>query len=383
MRTLFKNARLIGRDGESESRFLTVENGKIISFREENADETVDLKGKWVVPGFVDIHVHGGGGFDLCDATPEAVIGMCATHAQHGTTTIFPTLVSCSREMIRAVCDVFRKTKAQLPCHAVGLHLEGPFLSPAMCGAQRPDLIVLPTEEDAELVEENRDVISRITCAPEVEYVMPFAERLMSSGVSFSMGHTNATYEQAEAAYEAGFSSITHLYSATSGFHKVDGRVHIGVTQYAYAEKGIFAELIGDGCHVPKELMRLVVSVKGADRVCLVTDAMRAAGTTVTESYLGAVEPKNRVIVEDGVAKLPDRSCFAGSIGTMDRAFRFAVQRAGLSMSAAARLTSLTPATLMGLGDQKGSIEVGKDADLAVLDSELNVCDVYISGKKL
>ena len=109
----------------------------------------------------------------------------------------------------------------------------------------------------------------------------------------------------------------------------------------------------------------------------------RAAGTTVTESYLGAVEPKNRVIVEDGVAKLPDRSCFAGSIGTMDRAFRFAVQRAGLSMSEAARLTSLTPATLMGLGDQKGSIEVGKDADLAVLDSELNVCDVYISGKKL
>ena len=188
-------------------------------------------------------------------------------------------------------------------------------------------------------------------------------------------------YEQAEEAAESGFTSVTHLYSATSGFHKVDQKVHVGVTQAGYGVDELFVELIGDGCHVPKELLRLVNRFKGAEKICLVTDAMRAAGTNVSESYLGKVCPENRVIIDDGVAKLPDKSCFAGSIGTMDKAFKFAVEKAHIPMNEASRMVSLTPATLMNMQNRKGSIEVGKDADLVVMNRSFITQKVFVDGK--
>lgn len=159
--------------------------------------------------------------------------------------------------------------------------------------------------------------------------------------------------------------------------------MHVGVTQYAYADRDLFAELIGDGHHIPRQLLRLVMRLKGPDRVCLVTDAMRAAGTDVKESYLGPVDPRNRVIIEDGVAKLPDRSSFAGSIGTMDNAFRFAVCDAGVAIDDAVRLTSLTPAELLGMDDRKGSIAPGKDADLVLMDRHFNVRAVFLAGQRV
>ena len=209
------------------------------------------------------------------------------------------------------------------------------------------------------------------------------AKRLIPFGVQFSMGHTIATYEQAEEAKDLGFSSITHMYSATSGFHKVNQKVHIGVTQAGYGIDEIYVELIGDGCHVPKELLRLVNRFKGKDKICLVTDAMRAAGTNVEESFLGKICPENRVIIDDGVAKLPDKSFFAGSIATMDIAFRFAVQVAGFDIPTASVITSLAPAKLMKIDDKKGSIEVGKDADFILMDNNFEVVDVIVKGNKI
>ena len=158
--------------------------------------------------------------------------------------------------------------------------------------------------------------------------------------------------------------------------------MHIGVTQAAYGIESLYAELIGDGCHVPKELLRLVTKFKGFDKVCFVTDAMRAAGTDVTESYLGKICPENRVIIDDGVAKLPDKSFFAGSIGTMDRAFKFAVEQAGLSLEQASQITSLTPAKLLKIDDRKGSIEIGKDADFLLMDTALNTRAVFVQGNR-
>ena len=279
--------------------------------------------------------------------------------------------------------EVFRAFKKQSKYAniAQGLHLEGPFISPKMCGAQRLDLIIEPTEKEISVLKSNSDIISRISCAPEVNGVNEMVKKLIPYGVQFSMGHTNATYEQAEEAVDNGFTSITHMYSATSGFHKVDQRVHIGVTQAGYGIDQIYPELIGDGCHVPKELLRLVLRFKGKEKVCLVTDAMRASGTDVKESYLGKICPENRVIIDDGVAKLPDKSSFAGSIGTMDRAFKFAVKNAGIDMMSASEITSLTPAKLMKIDDKKGSIEIGKDADFVLLDNELNVVNVIVAGE--
>ncbi len=369
---------------------LTVEvkNGKISGiyegdFRIPEGELTVDLQGGYLLAGFVDIHVHGGGGSDFMDGNVEHMANVVNTHVRHGTTTIFPTTMSCAFTELLQTFETYRafiktgKAKANLG----GLHLEGPFLNPKMCGAQRSDLIISPEEFHIGKLIENADIIARITCAPEEKNVMKMAKRLKKAGVQISMGHTGATYEQAEEAAESGFTSVTHLYSATSGFHKVDQKVHVGVTQAGYGVDELFVELIGDGCHVPKELLRLVNRFKGAEKICLVTDAMRAAGTNVSESYLGKVCPENRVIIDDGVAKLPDKSCFAGSIGTMDKAFKFAVEKAHIPMNEASRMVSLTPATLMNMQNRKGSIEVGKDADLVVMNRSFITQKVFVDGK--
>lgn len=406
MRLLVRNVRPVDGRGESPLGCVAVEDGRFADAAAFAAGTpaapaaevpparnpvtpaavTVDGGGALLVPGFVDIHVHGGGGHDLCDGTEEALLGMCEAHLAHGTTTIYPTFVSEERETLARTMALFRtlRESGRFRATVPGLHAEGPFLSPLMCGAQRRDLLLPPTEADIRLAAENADVLRRITCAPEVAGVPAYAAALLPLGISFSMGHTNATYEEAAAAYAAGFSSVTHLYCATSGFHKVGQTVHIGVTQYAYAEPGIAAELIGDGCHIPPELLRLVLAVKGEEKVILVTDAMRAAGTEAKESYLGRIDPRNRVIVEDGVAKLPDRSSFAGSVGTMDRAFRFAVARAGLPLSAAVRLTAENPAALMGIADRKGSLAPGHDADFLLLDPvTYAVRAVYVGGERV
>ena len=369
---------------------LTVEvkNGKISGLYDEDVcipegGITVDLQGGYLLSGFVDIHVHGGGGSDFMDGSVENMANVVNTHVQHGTTTVFPTTMSCAFTELLQTFETYRafiksgKSKANLG----GLHLEGPFLNPKMCGAQRPDLIISPEKYHIDKLIENADIIARITCAPEEKNVMKMAEKLKRAGIQISMGHTGATYEQAEEATESGFTSVTHLYSATSGFHKVGQKVHVGVTQAGYGIDDLYVELIGDGCHVPKELLRLVHRFKGTEKICLVTDAMRAAGTNVSESYLGKVCPENRVIIDDGVAKLPDKSCFAGSIGTMDRAFKFAVENARIPLNEAGRMVSLTPATLMNMQNRKGSIEVGKDADLVVMNHEFITQKVFVNGK--
>ena len=387
MTKVFKNGKIVFPD-KTEEGVLVVKDGKIKGFSLDQAEpdaEVIDAEGGYILSGFIDIHVHGGGGADFMDGTCEAFERAIQTHLAHGTTTICPTTMSAEMCELERAFQTFREVKQRGRCAAnvLGLHLEGPFISPKMCGAQRLDLIVSPNGEHIRFLQKNADVIARISCAPEVEGVAQMAEALLPYGIQFSMGHTNATYEQAEVATEKGFTSITHLYSATSGFHKVDQKVHIGVTQAAYGIESLYAELIGDGCHVPKELLRLVTKIKGEDKVCLVTDAMRAAGTEVSESYLGKVCSENRVIIDDGVAKLPDKSFFAGSIGTMDKALQFAVEKAGLPLHQASKLVSLTPATLMKIEDQKGSIAVGKDADIVVTDKELHVKQVYVQGERV
>lgn len=389
MKKLFFNAVIVGEEGIEKQNAVVVKNGVITQFlthpKLNEYENIIDCNGNYLLSGFIDIHVHGGGGCDFMDGNVESMQKAVDAHLQHGTTSICPTTMSSPMSELIDAFNVYRgfvaskKSKANL----LGLHLEGPFISPKMCGAQRPDLIVPPTQQDIDILKQNADIISRISCAPEVENVVNMAKQLLEKGVQVSMGHTNATYEQAEDAVQNGFSSITHMYSATSGFHKVEQKVHIGVTQAGYGIDDLFVELIGDGCHVPKELLRLVSRFKGYDKVCLVTDAMRASGTDVKESYLGRICPENRVIIDDGVAKLPDMSFFAGSIGTMDRAFKFAVENAGLSLSNASKITSLTPAKLLKIDHKKGSIKIGKDADFVLMDKDYTVKQVFVNGKNI
>ncbi len=346
--------------------------------------ERIDLNGNFLLPGFIDIHVHGGGGADFMDGSVSAMILAAETHLRHGTTTIFPTTMSARFDKIEKTVLNYRQLSACEEASDIlgGLHLEGPFINPKMGGAQRRDLIYPPTEEMIKAIRRNSDAIARISCAPEIANVLEMTETLAPFGIQFSLGHTAATYEQAELAVRAGFTSVTHLYSATSGFQKIDQKVHIGVTQAGYGIDELYVELIADGCHVPKELLRLVYRLKGADKICLVTDAMRAAGTNVTESFLGEICTENRVIIDDGVAKLPDKSSFAGSIATMDKAFRFAVCDVGLPIEDVSKMMSLNQAKLMKIDRKKGSIAKGKDADFVVLDDGFNVAGVYVRAVK-
>lgn len=347
--------------------------------------EVIDAQGCYVLPGMVEIHAHGGGGADFMDATPEAFETAISTHLRHGVTTILPTSVACSTQDMLRLFDLYRSMqKSRYAAALGGLHLEGPFISQAMRGAQSPAFIRPPQKEEVDLLlREGGSLIRLITAAPELEGMAYLARRARENGIFLSSGHADATYAQLAAGYAMGFHHVTHLYSSTPTVRKLHQRVCAGVLEFAYLTEDMRIELIGDGRHVPCEVLRLALRIKGAGRINLTSDAMRAAGTGASESYLGAVRPENRVIIEDGVAKLPDRSSYAGSIATADRMLRWAVRDCGVSLPEAVRMLTLSPAEAVGLDARKGSLSAGKDADFVLLDHDLNVRRVYLRGERM
>ncbi len=345
-----------------------------------------DLKGGYLLPGFVDIHVHGGGGYDIMDATDEALRGMAALHAAHGTTSLCPTTMTCPEEQLFKCIDTYIRVKQEGTGSAdlLGLHFEGPYLSGANMGAQPGSFMQKPTESELdEIIARAGGNIARWDAAPELDGMELFARKMKQNGILCSIAHSAATAEETLEAYERGFTHITHMYCATTTEHKVGQAVHGGIIEAAYLEDGITVELIADGCHIPKETMRLGFKLKGDGGLALVTDAMRAAGTDVRESILGDKQFGVPVIIEDGVAKQMNRATFAGSIATMDHAFRTAHVKYGIDICDVVAAMSLTPARLVGADDRKGSIEVGKDADLVVMTPDFEIREVYVRGRKL
>lgn len=345
----------------------------------------IDAAGGLILAGFIDVHLHGGGGSDFMDGTPESLRRIARTHCLHGTTAMAPTTLSCPYEEMQRFFALYRDAAAQSDtAELLGIHLEGPYISQQMRGAQNPAWIRSPTPAETErLLHDGEGLLARCSCAPEAEGVPALAAALREAGVLLAVGHSNATCEQTLAAWEQGFRHVTHLYCATPGIRKIGQHVHGGVVEAAYLLDDMTVELIGDGCHVPPEVIRLAVKCKGPDRVLLITDAMRAAGTEVKESFLGTDRPENRVIIEDGVAKLPDRSSFAGSIATMDAVFRNARQAVGLPLPVITRLMSLNPARHLGVEGRKGSLAVGKDADVLVLDAQDRIAHVFARGREI
>jgi len=365
---------------------LVLEDG-VISDIVESPDipydaEVIDAKGGIVLAGFIDTHVHGGGGYDFMDGTEEAFSGVLRAHMEHGTTSIMPTTVSCPFESLFKVFDIYRKANENKSwSNLLGLNLEGPFISMKSKGAQNPLYIKNPTKEETDtLFEKGADVIARISCAPEIEGADYLAEKCNENGVWLSVAHSDAVCEEVIEAYEKGFNHITHMYCGTTTFRKVEQIVHVGIVEAAYLIDDMEVELIGDGKHIPKELINMVLKIKGDKKFSLVTDAMRAAGTNDEVSYLGEKKPENMVIVEDGVAKLPDRSSYAGSVATMDIVFKNAVVNAGLSLCTASKLVSANPARLSG-ASRKGIIEKGMDADIVVMNRDYNVECVIVEGE--
>ena len=342
----------------------------------ENAS-VIDLHGQYLAPGFVETHSHGAGGADFMDATPEAFTRAAECHLRHGVTTLFPTSVAADFESVMQFLRVYKQVKGpQMP----GVHLEGPYLCMEMRGAIDPRYIRNPDPAEYEaLLDFAGEDIKRWTAAPELPGAPEFGDALARRGVLASIGHTGANYAELAEAFRHGFTHFTHLYSAMSTITRRGGFRITGAIESAYILEEATVEVIADGCHLPSELLRLVWRSKGADRVCLTGDAMRAAGTQVVESILGSLDGGLPVVVEDGVAKLPDRSAFAGSVAMADRLLRTALG-AGIPLHEAVRMMTLTPARVMGMDGEIGSIEAGKKADLVWFDEAIQIVDVMKDG---
>ena len=343
----------------------------------------IDARGGYILPGFIDLHVHGGGGSDFMDADAQSVLTVARAHCAHGTTALVATTMTCEDLLLERVIAAFLEAK-RLPgdgAELLGLHLEGPFFSAAGKGAQPVGEQRVPTRKLLErILRLGQGSILRWDMAPELPNMEVFAAVMKEHGVMASVAHTNAIAKEAYAAYDAGFSHVTHFYSATSTGHKVNGIVYGGVNEATFLRDDVTIEVIADGRHIPTENMLVAYHFKGPDRMALITDAMRAAGTNRTHSILGAKDTGVPVIIRDDVAQLPDLSFYAGSIGTMDRALRVAHLRDGIPLAEVSRMLSLTPARLSGCVDRKGSLEPGKDADVVLMDSDFAVHAVYVRG---
>ena len=285
---------------------------------------------------------------------------------------------SCEDAALEKLFETYRKAKEKdTKMRYLGIHLEGPFISHEMKGAQNPNCIKLPTAyETDKLLEMGGDIIKMCTAAPELDGIEYTANKMTERGIVMSSGHSNATYEDIAKAMNFGFRHITHMYSNTPTVRKINQVVRAGVLEAAYLHDEIKVELIGDGHHVACEVLKLALKIKGADSINITSDAMRAAGTDVTESYLGEIKEENRVIIEDRVAKLPDRSFFAGSIATGQVMLKWLVNKCAVTLPEASRMLSLTPSTIVGKEKNIGSIERGKFADIILVSHNCDVTDV-------
>ena len=343
----------------------------------------IDAKGKYISPGFIDIHVHGGGGYDFMDGNEKAFLKIAETHAKYGTTAMLPTTLTSTKEEILQILDVYEDANRNNINGAqfLGMHLEGPYFAMNQRGAQDPRYIRDPDPEEYKDILSHSSCIKRWSAAPELKGAIEFGRYMKSKGVLPAIAHTDAIYEDVIKAFENGFTLATHLYSGMSGVTRRNAFRYAGVIESAYIIDDMDVEIIADGVHLPAPLLKLVFKIKGADRTALITDAMRAAGTDTKESVLGNIDNGLKVIVEDSVAKLPDRSAFAGSIATADKLVRTMISMAGVSLMDAVKMMTVTPARILGITDKKGVLAVGKDADIVIFDGNITIAMTMIKGK--
>lgn len=382
-KTVITNAQIISRGKITLGKDVVVCDGKISDVVPQGSvfGNTVDAKGNYLSSGFVDIHVHGGGGADFMDGV-SAYEAACNTHAMHGTTSIVPTLLSADRqETLFAIKQYLQaKRRCKITNNLLGIHLEGPYLSPAMAGAMLPSQLRNPSEaEYMQLFDAAEGQLLRWTAAPELDGALRFGKEMSKRGVVMSIGHSNADIDVVRQACENGYSLVTHLYSACSSITRIGGFRHCGIVEAAYLLDDLNVEIIADGCHLPYELLQFVTKFKKTNKVSLITDAMRAAGQNVTQSFLGSATSPQPVIIEDGVAKLVDRTAFGGSIATCDRLVRTMVL-SGARLETAVQMMTENPINAVCPNLKKGKVQKGYDADLVIFDENVNVKKVMVGG---
>lgn len=381
------NGKIITPNRLIEGGSLLISNGRIVEVSEGNIDAEdaiqIDASGKYISPGFIDIHVHGGGGHDFMDNTLEAFLAIAKTHARYGTTSMTPTTLSCGTSDLLATLDLYKIADAINTDGAqfLGMHIEGPYFSLKQKGAQDARYIREPNQEEYMQIVSEHDIITRWSAAPELKGAVEFGRYLREKGILPAIAHTDAIYEEVLDAYENGYTHATHFYSCMSGVSRRNAFRYAGVIESAYLIDGMSVEIIADGVHLPPPLLKLVYKIKGAEKTALITDAMRGAGMPPGESILGSLKDGTKVIIEDDVAKLPDRSAFAGSVATADTLVRNMVRMADVPIIDAIKMISLTPATIMKVDAKKGSLTAGKDADVVLFNDDIRIHTTIINGK--
>lgn len=354
-----------------------IEKGTIVALRPSDAGveqgtHVIDATGMWVAPGLIDIHVHGSAGHDTMDATPEAIHGMARFFAQHGVTAYLPTTITATLERTQAaIACVKGCPQPQDGAQHLGIHLEGPYLNPEHKGAQPPEYLRDPDPNEFEAWLQT-GVVRLITIAPECDGALNLIERGVHAGIEFAAGHSGATYEQMIQAADHGLRQATHTFNGMLGLHHREP----GTVGAVLADDRIYAQVIADGIHLHPAVVKILVRAKGVERTILITDAIRAAGLADGDYELGG----QIIAVREGIARTAAGS-LAGSTLTMDTALRNVIRYTGLSLGEALQMATSTPAEAMGWSGRKGVIAPGADADLILLDADLNVRLTMIGGQ--
>jgi N-acetylglucosamine-6-phosphate deacetylase len=337
--------------------------------------EVIEGKDKFIVPGYIDIHIHGGGGSDVMDGEYEAINQIAIAHSHFGTTSFLPTTMTMSKDKIirslRSICEAVKKGTEG--AEILGIHMEGPYINPEKKGAQKEeDIKKISIEEFLEFNQASGNLIRLVTIAPEMPGAISLIKYLYKQGIIASVGHTNATYVQTQAGIQAGLSHVTHTFNAMRELHHREP----GVVGAALTSPELMVEVIADGIHIHPVVLKILTKIKEGEKVVLITDAMRAAGLKEGTYDLGGQE----VIVTKGQARLKDET-LAGSVLTMDKAVKNMVNKIGIQLPKAIQMASFNPARSIGIDDKKGSLEPGKDADIVILNKNLETELTIVAGK--
>jgi N-acetylglucosamine-6-phosphate deacetylase len=375
---IFSNARLIFPDGIRDGLEVVVENGKIIEIRERSAQDSIDLAGNYLAPGFIDLHIHGAMGRDTMEATPESFRAICNYHVTGGTTSLLLTTVTAPLEEIVRVLHAVRALAGSIK-QIAGVHVEGPFISKAKAGAQRAEFIRDPDSGLLDQLLACAEVIKIVTLAPELPGALALIDRLRLHNIVVSGGHSDASDSEARAGLEYGMRQVTHTFNAMSSARRRGIYREAGLLEFALSEPDILCELIADGHHVSPTLMKMLYRAKGPGGICLVTDATAGAGLpSGKEFFLSG----RSCVAGDGVCLLADRSALAGSASRMIDLVRIMVNRVGVPLHETVAMATINPARALVL-KTKGRLESGTDADLVVLSPDLEVVRTFVAGESV
>jgi N-acetylglucosamine-6-phosphate deacetylase len=365
-----------------EDRIIIIEKGKIIAITDKKEDlallknvEIIEAQNKFIVPGYIDIHVHGGGGSDVMDGEYEAIKQVATTHSRFGTTAFLPTTMTMTKnKIIKSLKSIHEaRLKGTGTAEILGIHLEGPYINPEEKGAQKEeDIKKVSVEEFLEFNQASGNFIRLVTIAPEMPGAIDFIRWLHQQGIIVSVGHSNATYKQVQEGIQAGLSHVTHIFNAMRGLHHREP----GVVGAALSSPKLIVEMIADGIHLHPIVLKMLTQIKESEKLVLITDAMRATGFKEGTYDLGGQE----VIVTQGQAKLKNGT-LAGSVLTMDQAVKNLVTKVGISLLNAVQMASYNPAKCLGIDDKKGSLELYKDADIVILNKNLETELTMVAGK--